>query len=1419
MKKLLLAVLLILFTLPLAAQVVLFEDDFESGLGTGWTLVSSSTSSWALSTSRSHSPSTSLSHPDDWDGPHDDWAIYGPISLPGFIDGLEIAWWEYTAFTSYYTYHGLYISTTDPTSDPLATMTEVDELSDVSSSWLERTRDLESYASGGDDIWIAFRYNESYDTEWYVDDISVTVSEPPAIVEGNVNKVDVTDNGGVNVSTFGDAYTTVSVSPSGDYTMEVAPGTYDGVYAHLAGWFPDSNATPFTLASGETYNVDLEIEAAPYVYVTGHADLVPTPGADAGITIYSSTGGTVETEADGSFELAECEAGHIVIYGEEYGYFTESFPPFDAEPGDSIDLDTLFLNYGDEGGSCEDFESDDGGFISSAGWDWGTPSSGPSAAHSGTNCWGTNIAGDYDNNADWVLQFDLTASPLTTIESITWWQWYETESYFDAGIIDLSTDGGSTWERVTPTPGYDGTTSTSIAAYWAGDDAFSGSGTSWTQVEADLTSYPDVTHINWHFGSDGSVNWYPGWYIDDVCLTGEMIPPEPPAVGNVDGYVYDNVDYVPIEGALVMVDDVTTFTDEDGYFMLEDVRIGMKTVGAHKTGYFPGFADAAINEFEDVTVYIPMSPVQWTPGGDDGVDVEIAYDHEDSAAAISFCNTSNDTVVFNFSAWGSDFGEESGMGDVIEEIDILGGGLDTPWGLGLIGIWETDKYWITDIGGTCYIREYNRDGSLTGRYFDALDYWPSITFIGDMAWDGDGLWLLQVGGTNAMYKVDPVSLEIVDSLYDATPDTGWGSVSQRGLVYDPVEDVFYTGGWNSDKIYKVKGKSWDVPGDEIGEIDADGCAGVAFHPGRRTVWYAANADDNQIFEVDFNTGTVLNTLDVPPETEPFALAGLEIDGEGKIWYTAMEVNKVYILDSGYGILPGGIYFDPYSGTLAPDECVDIMVRTAGHSAQAGIHDFDGYLEYDPEVPPLTIPITLSVSPTIDYGWNMISVPVDAIPNDPWAQLHDDITPFSVSETGSDILGWYAVDGRYTVPGEFERGEGYYLWSNIDDNKFDVYGEEYVDDYTIELTYNHDAALPGWQVIGNPINRRVDWDDVVADPAFHGIDETVWYYSTTSGWATYTPGFAGGLSNEIDPYLGWWVKLDDETASIPFKADYALESFAKGVKFDKESSDESLEDIVLRVSATATSDGIELNDMWNYLATTADAIDDTPLDDYDHEEMSITPPGGTVLKASFVQGTSRLKDEFKSTFTTGETKTWNMNVTDLSSGDRVTLAWPRNTPTDPADGSFGVLDISEDYTLTVEHPGTGEMIDMREDTSITFIYNGSTTVNFTIAANMLDADEQNIVPETYALEQNTPNPFNATTSFSVSLKEDCDAEIAIYNTLGEKVKTIANGSMDAGVYNYTWYGKNDSGDDVSTGVYLYKVETKDFTDVRRMILMK
>jgi len=93
------------------------------------------------------------------------------------------------------------------------------------------------------------------------------------------------------------------------------------------------------------------------------------------------------------------------------------------------------------------------------------------------------------------------------------------------------------------------------------------------------------------------------------------------------------------------------------------------------------------------------------------------------------------------------------------------------------------------------------------------------------------------------------------------------------------------------------------------------------------------------------------------------------------------------------------------------------------------------------------------------------------------------------------------------------------------------------------------------------------------------------------------------------------------------------------------------------------------------------------------------------------------------------------------------------------------------------------------------------------------------PETYLLEsfsisQNYPNPFNATTAIQYNLPEQSQVIINIYDILGRKVQTLVNKQQPTGYHQVIW-----NANDKTSGMYFYKIQAGEYSEAKKMVLLK
>ncbi len=139
---------------------------------------------------------------------------------------------------------------------------------------------------------------------------------------------------------------------------------------------------------------------------------------------------------------------------------------------------------------------------------------------------------------------------------------------------------------------------------------------------------------------------------------------------------------------------------------------------------------------------------------------------------------------------------------------------------------------------------------------------------------------------------------------------------------------------------------------------------------------------------------------------------------------------------------------------------------------------------------------------------------------------------------------------------------------------------------------------------------------------------------------------------------------------------------------------------------------------------------------------------------------------------------------------------------------GTTSVPAIYHFT-DHPGPAPVLYYRLKQVDT---NGETSYSSVVTVHSK-------VPQQYALAQNWPNPFNPTTVIEYHVAKPADIRIEIFNLLGEKVKTLVQEKKDSGAFRVLWDGTDDSGNKVSAGIYLYKMEAERFIQIKKLTLLK
>jgi len=750
---------------------------------------------------------------------------------------------------------------------------------------------------------------------WYIDDVLIigtTIPDPGWLVGtvtefGTGNPIE-----GAVVSIVGTGLSATTMADGTYDIQDIWPGDYD--ITCVAPLYYAAEELGYTIVEGLN---TLDFEMDPHVFgaldgtVTDADTGAPLVGAE--ISAVSAGGYEYDTvtNATGYYSIVD-------VVAETYDVFC-SFPNYPTEVVEDViivDGQTTTIDFELEGYAYwNDFETNDGGLISDNpnGWQWGAFTSGPMAGYSGTNGWATLIGGDYPTNSNFTLDTPVpffVESPLAMLE---FWHWYDIEASYDGGNVKVSTDGGTSWTVITSLTGYTGTANTSNPL--SGEPIFCGHDQGYWEFEQfDLSAYQGQSIIiRWHFGSDGSVQ-YPGWYIDDVSVSGCSVPNQ----GSLEGTVTEFGTGTPIEGAVVTVGaGLSGTTLADGTYEITAIWPGDYDITCEAPLYLPaeelGFTIAeGVNTLDfsllwseiavDVTelsCFLPpdttaIQTFTITNDGPGDLEYNISFDFP---AEVRVRNTSrnNSTPSRNNST-------PSRVNDNTSKQSI---------------IWETNTL--------------SEDRDPNASYSHGT---PQIDDPGDIIFDidvqalsGDDqclgveyvapyLWVTGGGGTsgtveNSLYKIDPVA-GTLEATYLQNTTSAWG---MRDLCYDPVAGLLYAGDDNG--FYSIDPADGTVTTVFTGAIGA--CIRALAYDGTH-FWTKSFSDP--LYEFDI-AGNIINSY-----TDALSTYGMAYDSfEDCLWLFATPTTFFqYDLNGAstgitYGlVLPnagivGGAFYD--EGGLVP----------------------------------------------------------------------------------------------------------------------------------------------------------------------------------------------------------------------------------------------------------------------------------------------------------------------------------------------------------------------------------------------------------------------------------------------------------------------------------------------------------------------
>jgi hypothetical protein len=182
---------------------------------------------------------------------------------------------------------------------------------------------------------------------------------------------------------------------------------------------------------------------------------------------------------------------------------------------------------------------------------------------------------------------------------------------------------------------------------------------------------------------------------------------------------------------------------------------------------------------------------------------------------------------------------------------------------------------------------------------------------------------------------------------------------------------------------------------------------------------------------------------------------------------------------------------------------------------------------------------------------------------------------------------------------------------------------------------------------------------------------------------------------------------------------------------------------------------------------------------------------------------------------------------------VTRGWPIYTYADPSEVIYSLFtpavgDFDADGLLELYMPSNDQQLycwdlpTVASDSAVvwgSFLHDKRHSGTLPFTRQEAQPRPRPPIPTGFRLAQNFPNPFNQNTVIEVDLPLTGELIIDVFNTLGQRVATVFNGTLDAGFYRFDWNASDRNGQALASGVYFYRLRTGDHTETRKMVLLK
>ncbi len=376
----------------------------------------------------------------------------------------------------------------------------------------------------------------------------------------------------------------------------------------------------------------------------------------------------------------------------------------------------------------------------------------------------------------------------------------------------------------------------------------------------------------------------------------------------------------------------------------------------------------------------------------------------------------------------------------------------------------------------------------------------------------------------------------------------------------------------------------------------------------------------------------------------------------------------------------------------------------------------------------------------------------------------DWVAFYDNGAATDYLVGYSSTGTFN----FTPGKGFWILSK---NNFSV--SQQVN--TVTLAGDNSYSIPlhnGWNIISNPFEINVSWASV---RAANSITENLHDFN-----GSYT------LAPNMVPYKGYYYfnAVNAPNLKIP----YAQSVIAKSTNpVDKKSLKISL--VASGITKSIIEIGFDENSKNSY-----DELDKfSPPGDFDEYKLSIT---NKSLETPY----KYLMSDFRKEIENG--KIFDVTIKTKST-EKVVLQ---------IDGA----DNFADFNLLLIGETNSKVYDLNKSSEIEIVQNSkSSNYKLVIGTDeFVENIQSDLIPEEFSLVQNFPNPFNPETIINYSITKNSFVSLKVFDVLGNEVSKLVDEIKSAGHHDVKFRGEQ-----LSSGIYFYRLETSEFVQTKKMILLK